>query len=59
MNKPLPLINEPPEVLQKQLRAETAPKKRLRLQALYLLASGQVHSRLALAKQKPYYFLIA
>lgn len=50
MYKPLPTIAEPPEVLQKQLRAETEPKKRSRLQALYLLASGQASSRQALAK---------
>ena len=50
MNKPLPSIAETPESLQKQLKRETVPKKRLRLQALYLLASGQVRSRLALAK---------
>jgi hypothetical protein len=32
------------------LRAETNAKKRQRLQALYLLASGQAKSRLALAQ---------
>jgi transposase len=32
------------------MRTETEVKKRTRLQALYLLASGQVTSRLALAK---------
>jgi len=37
-------------VLQKQLRTETDAKKRQRLQALYLLASGQAESRPALAK---------
>ena len=50
MNKPLPPIMEPPEVLQQQFRAETDPKKRARLQALYLLASRQVASRQALAQ---------
>jgi hypothetical protein len=50
MNKPLPPIAERPELLQTQLRIETAPKKRSRLHALYLLASGQAASRLALAK---------
>jgi transposase len=50
MNKPLPSITESPEYLQKQLRAEPEAKKRARLQALYLLASGQVTSRLRLAK---------
>lgn len=50
MNKRLPTITETPEALQKQWRAETDPKKRQRVQALYLLASGQAASRLALAK---------
>lgn len=50
MNKPLPPITESPQVLQTQMRTEPDPKKRSRLQALYLLASGQASSRLALAK---------
>src|SRR5215510_6901241 len=50
MNKPLPRLAETPEALQTQLRAQTDSKKRSRLQALYLLASGQAASRLALAK---------
>jgi transposase len=50
MNKPLPTIAESTESLHLQLRAETDPKKRARLQALYLLASGQARSRLALAQ---------
>jgi transposase len=50
MNTPLPTIIESPEVLQNQLRAEHDAKRRQRLQALYLLASGQVTSRLALAQ---------
>jgi transposase len=50
MNKPLPPIAESPQILQIQLRTETDPKKRSRLQALYLLASGQAPSRLALAR---------
>jgi transposase len=50
MNKPLPPITDSPEQLQRQLRAETDAKKRARLQALYLLASGQATSRLMLAK---------
>jgi transposase len=50
MNKPLPPIAESPAYLQTLLRAETDPKKRSRLQALYLLASGQAPSRLVLAK---------
>jgi putative transposase len=50
MNKPRPFIAESPEHLQRQVRAETDAKKRARLQALYLLASGQASSRLMLAK---------
>jgi transposase len=50
MNKPLPVIAESIESLQTRLRAEPDPKKRARVQALYLLASGQALSRLALAK---------
>jgi transposase len=49
MKKPLPTLAESPESLHLQLRAETEPKKRARLQALYLLASGQASSQLALA----------
>ena len=50
MYKPLPPIVETPAVLQQQFRTATDPKKRARLQALYLLASGQVASRQALAQ---------
>lgn len=50
MYKPLPTITESPERLQKQLRAEPDAKKRQRLQALYLLASGQATSRVVLAQ---------
>ena len=50
MNKPLPLIAESPESLHAQLRVEPDVKRRARLHALYLLASGQAASRLALAK---------
>jgi transposase len=50
MNAPLPVITESAQSLHVQLRAETDLKKRARLQALYLLASGQAPSRLALAK---------
>jgi transposase len=50
MNKPLPPITESPQTLQSQLRSETDPRRRSRLQALYLLASGQAPSRLVLAK---------
>jgi transposase len=51
MNTPLPLIAESPQALQTQLRTETDLKKRARLQALYLLASGHAPSRLALARR--------
>ncbi len=50
MNKKLPPITESPQQLQKRLRAQREAKKRLRLQALYLLASGQARSRVALAR---------
>ena len=50
MNKPLPPIRETPAVLQQQFRAETDSKKRARVHALYLLASGQVASRQVLAQ---------
>src|SRR5689334_90684 len=50
MSKPLPIITESPEHLQRQLRAETEAKKRARLQALYLVAGGQATSRLMPAK---------
>ena len=49
MNKALPVITESPEDLQRRMRAEPAARKRQRLQALYLLASGQATSRVALA----------
>ena len=49
MNKCLPVITESSERLLLQLRTETDPQKRVRLHALYLLASGQAASRLALA----------
>jgi transposase len=50
MNHPLPLITESVATLQKRLRAEPDAKKRQRLQALYLLASGQAATRQALAQ---------
>jgi transposase len=50
MRKLLPVIAESAEDLEVRLRAETDVKKRARLQALSLLASGQACSRLALAK---------
>jgi transposase len=49
MNKPLPTITESSETLQKRWRTEADSQKRSRLQALYLLATGQARSRLALA----------
>jgi transposase len=50
MYKTLPTITESAQELQQQFRAEKAPQKRQRLQALYLLASGQARSRLAVAE---------
>jgi transposase len=50
MNRPLPFIPASPAALQQQLRTEHDAKKRHRLQALYLLASGQASSRLVLAE---------
>lgn len=50
MNKALPLITESPEQLHSQLHGEADPQKRVRLHALYLLATGQAASRLALAQ---------
>ena len=49
MNKALPTITESPQYLQRRMRAEPTAPKRQRLQALYLLASGQATSRIALA----------
>ncbi|MCE2484763.1 MAG: helix-turn-helix domain-containing protein [Desulfurellaceae bacterium] len=49
MNKALPVITESPQQLQRRVRAEPEARKRQRLQALYLLASGQAASRVALA----------
>ena len=49
MNKKLPTITEAAEFLLKKMKAEAEPKKRLRLQAIYLLASQQAHSRRELA----------
>ena len=49
MRKQLPSISESPTDLCRRLKAEKEGKKRQRLQALYLLASGQARSRLALA----------
>ena len=49
MNKKLPMITESADALLQRVKAEAEPKKRLRLQALYLLASKQARSRLELA----------
>ena len=49
MSKALPVMTESPQELQRRVRAEPAARKRQRLQALYLLASGQATSRVALA----------
>lgn len=49
MRKRLPIVTESSASLAHQLKAETDVKRRQRLQALYLIASGQVASRLALA----------
>ena len=49
MNQALPVITESPQDLQRRVRAEPEARKRQRLQALYLLASGQATSRVALA----------
>lgn len=50
MNKALPSITESPEQLHQQMRTEPDRPKRVRLHALYLLASGQATSRRALAQ---------
>jgi transposase len=50
MRKSLPTITERAEELQALLRTKPNGKKRVRLQALYLLASGQAASQLGLAK---------
>jgi transposase len=50
MYKALPTITESADARQHHFRAEKDPQKRQRLQALYLLASGQAASRLAIAE---------
>src|SRR3712207_27252 len=50
MNKALPTITESVQLLQQKLKAEADPHKRLRLQAIYLLASKQARSRQAVSK---------
>jgi transposase len=50
MYKALPSITESAAELQRRFRAEQDAPKRQRLQALYLLATGQASSRLAVAE---------
>jgi transposase len=50
MYKVLPTITESPEDLQQRFRAEKDAHRRQRLQALYLLATGQATSRLQVAE---------
>jgi transposase len=50
MYKALPPITESTAELQRRFRAEQNAQKRLRLQALYLLATGQAMSRLTVAE---------
>ena len=45
MNKGLPKIGESVEELKERLRQETRVRQKQRLQALYLLKSGQAQSR--------------
>jgi len=49
MNKALPPIIESEAELKAQLRRETHPKRKQRLQALYLLRSGQTRRRVQVA----------
>jgi transposase len=50
MRKKLPFIKESTEQLQQKLKAEKDVQKRQRIQALYLIKSGQVKSRLEVAE---------
>ena len=50
MNKPLPSIKESADFLLKKVKAESESNRRLRLQAIYLIATNQVRSRLALSQ---------
>lgn len=50
MNKALPPIRESAAELKSRLRRETHAKKQQRLQALYLLQSGQARSRVQVAE---------
>lgn len=49
MRTPLPTIAESVDDLKAQFKQERHPAKQVRLHALYLLASGQAHSRQELA----------
>ena len=49
MNKTLPIIHESADALKQQLQQERDPRKRQRLHALYLLASGHATNRSAVA----------
>lgn len=50
MRHPVPTIGESADELKAQLTQERHPAKRLRLHALYLLASHQAHSRQDVAR---------
>jgi transposase len=50
MHRAIPYISEHGDELQQRLRHEQDGHKRPRLQMLYLLASGQAHSRQAVAR---------
>src|SRR5687768_15896743 len=50
MNKTIPIIRESADELKQRLKHERHPAKRQRLQALYLLASGQARFRADVAQ---------
>ena len=50
MNKKLPIIKESADLLLTKIKAESESNKRLRLQAIYLIATKQVRSRPALSQ---------
>jgi Homeodomain-like domain-containing protein len=49
MRKKMPPITESADALHQRMKQEKDPKKRQRLQALYLAASGRAHHRQAIA----------
>lgn len=49
MRKPIPPIHQSTDDLKQRVKHERHPAKQQRLRALYLLASGQAHSRQAVA----------